>query len=373
MRAGGPVLLALPLLTGCFTPPDDPLEVDELGYDNAFLNTEDVVVRPVPYEGLACPDGNPSTVYAVYPKNPAGPLPMVVVFHSGSFDYVVAPVADDPLYGDHYAPEDRLSADWANRKVFETLGMLEGDGSEANLGTVPAALADAGTFALYPANCWGDAWHNEQGYQLNAEVDGFYRNGRALAWAVLGMASPDATTAANWRSALGLETFPVEVDTSSVGLVGLGDGGRAVLEVLRRAQKVPSVVGSSSALPPIRGAIVDSACDNYYPIASQPALYPGEVEGLSRIFPSDYQGDIGYWSFNRYLQDTGVPGTLQVYWSSNDPDLPSQCLDSLNTLHAANTFGGRFTLVDTGRVEHVYLNGQDIPAREAVNRMLTGG
>lgn len=362
------MLLAL-VSIGCFTPEDDPLVVDRLDFANPYTTSEAVVLQPIEYGGLSCPDGAPSTAYAVYRTDLDAPAPMVLVLHPGSFDYVVDPVPEDPLFGSHYAGEDRLTADWANRKVFETMGLLDAESEDTSLGTVAAALADAGTFALYPANCWGDLWHNEQGYAVNAEEDAFYRNGRALAWSLLGMASPDATTAAGWRAALGLETFPIEVDTATVGIVGLGEGGRGAMELARRAQRVASVTGSSSALPPLRGVVVDSTCDNYYPVSTDTARYPAEIEGLSRIYPGE--ADIGWYSYQRYLQDTGLPGqSFQVYWSSNDPEVPASCMEGLQIQYANNRFGDAFLLVDTGRPEHGYLNGDLDAARAAVNRML---
>ena len=91
--------------------------------------------------------------------------------------------------------------------------------------SLPAALADAGAFTMYPANCWGDLWHNEYGYSVNDPAEGFTRNGRYLAWVMSAIASPDAATAVYWQGELGRDNLPIQLDFSSVALVGLGGGG----------------------------------------------------------------------------------------------------------------------------------------------------
>ncbi len=362
---------ALLLLSGCFTPEAPELTVSELSYQTAYTTSDDIVLRPFTYDGLLCPDGTSATFYALYRTGLTGPAPLVVAFHGGSFDYVVAPVAEDPLYGPHYADDDRLTGDWANRRVFQTLGLLSPDPTEVSLGTLPAALAEAGTVTIYPANCWGDLWHNEFGYERNAEDEYISRNGRALAWAMVALASADVPTAELWRSAFGFDDIPVEIDTASgVYMVGVAEGGRALMEVLRREQLVTSLEGASSVMPTVRGMIVDAMIDNLSPVVRDYASYPGLNDGIARIYPDDYTGNIGWWSLASYLDQRGLEGTLQVYWSSNDPQVPAGTLASLESIYATNPYGSRFFMEDNGLQQHGYLNGDAALAGQAVDRML---
>ena len=66
---------------------------------------------------------------------------------------------DDPLQGYHYYLESRLTQAWSVNKVWETIGVFPGliDASEHNLGTLSAALTNAGVAQIYPANCFGDS------------------------------------------------------------------------------------------------------------------------------------------------------------------------------------------------------------------------
>ena len=205
---------------GCFSPQPEAFDVETLSFENAFTENDDIVIQPYEYTGLVCPDGSAATFYTVYREGLTEAAPLVILFHSGAFDYVIDPNTDDPLRGDHYRDESRLDGQWANQKIFETLGLVPGDGTEENLGALPAALADAGAFTLYPSNCWGDLWHNEYGYSVNDPSEGFTRNGRYLAWVMSAIASPDPATAVYWQAELGLNDLPIPLDFSSVSLVG---------------------------------------------------------------------------------------------------------------------------------------------------------
>ena len=58
--------------------------------------------------------------------------------------------------------------DLAAHAIRHALGKVPAlDPAEVNDGTLPAALANSGAFTLYPANCWGDLWHNEDYYSPN--------------------------------------------------------------------------------------------------------------------------------------------------------------------------------------------------------------
>jgi hypothetical protein len=380
-------LAPLALLVACFTPAAEKPLFDELGFENPLVNSPDVVLRPFTWDELRCPDGAPATMYAVYRSGLAEPAPVVVVFHAGALDYRTATPADavpdtaaaddtatDAADGTHYAGEDRLNAAWAGRKVFETFGMLPGAGAdpaEVNLGAIPAALADAGAFALYPANCWGDLWHNEDGYTPNDwSLDGFHRQGRFIAWAATRIMSRDAEERATWRARFGLESLPVPLqgdgagETPTVSFVGLGDGGRAVAELYRRAVEAPD-----PNFPAVKRILLDSTMDNLAPIATNPAQYPELAGALERIFFEDVGGDIGRYSLSRWYAESGRPtAPLEFVWSSEDPQLPDVTVEGVEALGTSRP--SLVTVTNTGELAHVLLNDEETPAREAVDRLL---
>jgi hypothetical protein len=254
------------------------------------------------------------------------------------------------------------------QKIFETLGLLPGDGTEENLGTLPAALADAGAFTLYPANCWGDLWHNEYGYSVNDPQEGFTRNGRYLAWVMSAIASPDPATAVYWQAELGLNDLPIPLDFSSVALVGLGDGGRAIPELFRRSQTVNTSSPASAALPVIRGVIVDSTIDNLYPLVAQPTVFPEIYEGLSRIYSTTLNSDIGAYSLGRWYPERGLAYPLEIAWSSADPQVPDDSV--YNLLLLPTSYPTYASAKDYGEAKHVFLNSNIMDARAAVRTML---
>jgi hypothetical protein len=376
-------------LGGCFTPAAEKPTFDTLAFENPLVQSTDVVLEPFHWDELRCPDGEPATLYAVYRTGLAEPAPVVVFFHAGALDFVRAGVTattDTDTAADtaedasavtdaaHYAGEDRLTSAWAGRKVFETFGMLPGeaeDPAEVNLGALPAALADAGAFTLYPANCWGDLWHNEDGYTPNDWAqDGFHRQGRFMAWAATRIMSRDAEERATWRARFGLDQLAVPLqgdgdgETPTVSLVGLGEGGRAVAELYRRVVEAPD-----PNFPQVKRILVDSAMDNVFPIVANSAQYPELSDALDRIFYEDFGGDIGRYSLGRWYSEAGRPvAPLEFVWSSEDPQLPDVTLDSLRT--AASTRASLMTITDTGEIAHVLLNDEDLPARDAVGRLL---
>lgn len=379
---GGPLIAPLLLLAaGCFTPAPDPIEFETLRFQNEHTRSEDIVLRPMTYDQLLCPDEEPATFYAVYREGLAEAAPIVVFFHAGAFDYVPTP---DPLYpteGAHYAGEDQLSAEWAADKVFETFGLLPGVSttpSETNTGALAAALADAGAFTLYPANCWGDLWHNEDSFMPNdwGADGGVHRQGRFFAWMMTRFASTD--DGATWRERFGLDTLDVPLQSGTVWFVGLGEGGRAVVELYRREEQL-----GDYDLPNVGGVLVDSTPDNLYPMVSNPSAFAEQVDGLERIFTDqttvgangepyfETTNDIGRYSLARWIpeQDArgGLDHTVELWWSSQDPRVPDETLSGLVALDSTYT---TLITMDTQEPVHVQLNDDIVEAREAVDRLL---
>ena len=57
------------------------------------------------------------------------------------------------------------------------------DPSENNTGALATALLDANVVQLYPANCWGDLWHNQADEtDNNYDLESFNRSGRTFAY-----------------------------------------------------------------------------------------------------------------------------------------------------------------------------------------------
>lgn len=367
--------MRVPLLTllvaGCFSPAGEPLEFETLPFENDHTLFPDIVLRPFSFDELRCPDGEPSVFYAVYREGLTEPAPIVLFFHAGAFDYVNTPDPQNPLAGAGYADERRFTAEWAGNKVFETFGLLPGealDPAEINDGTLPAALANAGAFTLYPANCWGDLWHNEDYYSPNDwDADGsIHRQGRFLAWWMTRIASTDATTATEWRARYGLDTLTVPLDASGVYVVGLGEGGRAAAELLRRVRDA-----GDAEMPPIKGIIMDSTMDKLYQLTTDDARFGALHTGLKRIFPEEFDGvapdDIGQYSLDRWIGERGLTSSLQITWSSADPQVPDETLQDLIARQPA--WPELMTVTDVGTTGHVFLNNDMSAARRAVDTM----
>lgn len=385
---------------GCFTPMADPLEVETVAFQNDFTRRTDLVIQPFHYAGLTCPDGQQATFYAVYASTLTEPAPIVVFFHSGAFDYVKARAdgvvpAFDSDGAVHYSGDNRFSSEWAANKVFETLGLLDGldpdevEPTEHNDGALPAALADAGAFTLYPANCWGDLWHNETGPRNNNwELDGgVHRDGRYLAWVMSSIANSDAELAAAKRTELGLDTLPIPLDASGVYLVGLGDGGRAAGE-LRIREKLKDVPNQHAA--PVKGIVVDSTMDVLTRLTRDDATYSEINDGLARIYPDhvdddgdgQIEGDLDSTNGNTrddipvnvyvyslwHASKDGLTYPLGVWYSSADPLLPPESVSDLLALQPANA--AYMTVTDYGTTDHTILNQDPEEAERAVTLLL---
>lgn len=388
------------LAFGCFTPMPDPFVVEKVHFENDYTQRDDLVLQPFHYAGLTCPDGGPATFYAVYPETLDTAAPIVIFFHSGAFDYV-EPRADGlvPAFDSdsavHFQGQDRFSSDWAADKVFETLGLLDGldesqlSENETNLGILPAKLADAGTFTMYPANCWGDLWHNESGPRNNNwELDGgVHRNGRYLAWVMTAIANPDPEVANAKLQDLGLDTLPIALDFSGVYIVGLGEGGRAAGEL--RIRDLLNDVPNQNATA-IKGIVMDSTMDVFSRIVKDDATFHDINDGLARIYPdhNDDDGDgliegdlnslagntrddidpnIYIYSQSQAVYRGGLTYPLGVWYSSVDTLVPAETLTDLIKLQPDNPF---MTVTDYATEDHTILNRDETEADRAVSLLL---
>jgi len=121
-------------------------------------------------------------------------------------------------------------------------------------------------------NCWGDLWHNRSGVADNYyRCDGFVREGRTLAeFAYLHTvrAFPPGNPVA----------MPVKAQPDRVFMIGLGEGSRAVAELLKLED------GGTPSYP-VAGLVVDSPEDDlsgYYAPSGDASLNAVKT-GLDRI------------------------------------------------------------------------------------------
>lgn len=271
MAAGAP---------GCWKAEFAQLPTEALAYSPTNIDVPaGWLVTPIEVP-LTCPDGEFSRYYILYPEEATQPLPVAVVYASGAFDYVYAADPQDPLGGAHYATPSRLSRDWSVLQIFTTLGMypvtVEGETQE---GTLIARLVESGIAVILPGNCWGDLYHNAQGAQDNQFTDPngdyYFRNGRLSAeWAFKFLVDPVFT--AQQRVEL-----PITPDPLRVYAIGLGEGGRAVGELLNL-----DIDGDAAPDYHPVAVMVDSMVEDLTPWYADPARYATIVSGLNRIFPA---------------------------------------------------------------------------------------
>lgn len=314
-----------------------------------------------PFEvNLRCPDGANARFYMLYPESatPDGaPMPAAVLYHSGSFDFVYAPEAGDPLGGTHFTSPSRLGSEFAIRQLFSTLGMYPDlYEQEQHDGLVATALADAGVAVMLPTNCWGDLWSNKSGGADNDfPQDLFDRQGLAAAeWAFRFLVDP------LFASAFDVD-LPVAVDPAEVYLIGLGEGGRAVAGVLSTDNDEDGVPDYSVA-----GALVDSPPDDLRVFFDDPGLYSSTVEGLDRIFPEGAlrtaPGSI--WA-------APLPPNMAYVYPGEETVYPNKVHDAGAAAVAAHPNGWVYESPNPG---HVVLNGgTDLGlARAAVEYLVSG-
>lgn len=369
------VLLVASLL-GCFKPWGELAQLDftDVPFDSPLVASTDARIRTLE-TGLPCPDGGTARFYAVYRGDAEGPVPLALGFHSGAFDYELDPTAaiDSPLYGATWRAESRLSRDWADRMVWESLGMYPGTvlASEDNQGAMSAALVDRGVAQLWPANCWADLWHNEEGFQDNdTSLEGFSRNGRTFAWWMVRLAYEEGFADIQGVS------LPFEV-SDELHLLGLGDGGRAVVELL-----------THEGMPAVRGALVDSTPDLLSPYLDPQNDLDGEALGLTRLWPTEESLEAidagSLLAIARGQVDPPPPATragldglgayalperLALVWSAADPRQPQA-----TTAETAAVLAERpgTWVMDTRQRGHVFSNADAAAAGALVDYLLTG-
>ncbi len=350
------ILLASIALTACWTP-YEPVEFEQVPFQNNHVLTDQGVVTT--YElSLFCPDGNRARFYTVHDPTVEGPRPIALVLHSSAFDYVTNPVSLSPLAGAHYAARyddtHRLERDWGVMKVWETLGMHpQVESVEQNTGTLPAALLDAGAVAFYPINCWGDLWHNTEDYTNDLTTDFFPRWGGTVAnW--MGRLIEDSEFAT-----LQNISFDFEAEAGGIHLIGLGDGARGVVSILKSVQG-----------PTLASVFVDSPIDDLSYWANE-AGFEDEAAGLRRIFNyTETAPDWNAWTLKALINQGFADGArVGLALSKADPRVPFP-QDSFNNLIASVNNHEEGLVLEATEATHVQTNSNLERATQVVNFLL---
>jgi hypothetical protein len=348
-------LLVLALLQGCWKPLSDEAALDfsALPYQADGLVATDAIVS-AHETSLACPDGEAARFFLAWKESAPTPAPLAVVLHSGAFDFVYEPDPAAPLDGDHYQGSSRLTRTWSSSKAWETFGLTAQpvDPSEQNSGALVAALVDQGALVMVPGNCWGDLWRNEEAVQDgDYQTDGFDRNGRAMAWWMIRLIG-DGGFASNQDFAP-----PIQANIAQLYLLGLGDGGRGVAELMRQPQ-----------LPAVAGVLVDGSPDRAQAFLDDPQ-WADEAEGLARIYPGEALDDVDGTSIAALAEEGELPERTAFIWSDGDPRLPQEAIEPTAALLEDLGIGW---VHNTRAARHVATNSDPALAAQAVSYLFTG-
>ncbi len=247
-------LLALPLLTACWTGlPGEDFDLTRTPFGNFYIDRADATLAVRTADGYTCPDGTEARIYFVDPAGEAAePRPLAVLFAGRNFDYINA-------QGEHQAADDRLTTEWAAAEVEALLGLRDEAAEVTGLhaGAWAGHLLQRGFSLAVPANCWGDLWHGRGDNDFAGED--FLRYGAYFA--------SDTVRLAQARP-------PVADDRLLV--IGLGEGGRAVTELILDGVEIDAVA-------------IDSSPDWLAPVVNDTAANRAYVQGLLRI----YAGEVG--------------------------------------------------------------------------------
>lgn len=327
-------LLSVGLL-GCYKDFQDLAEINlqDIPFENPDLEAVGAQVSTFTAD-LDCPDGEPATFFAVYPVN-STPSRIAIVFHSGAFDY------QDFTEEVGFHSPSRMNQQWAREKVWDTLGMNTQtmDPSEINTGALATALLDANVVQLYPANCWGDLWHNQaEATDNNYDLESFNRSGRTFAyWMTQLIQNPNFPGVSDFQIA---QPF----DTSEIYWIGLGNGSRAIAELLHLGVTPPT------------GILLDAPLGSLQPYREEADSFVEHNKALDRIFIEDctagiLESDPSYrdYCFDAFVDGDGDGEPVGEDCNDNDPNIsstatpdidPSECLPKETNIEGIYTING---------------------------------
>lgn len=369
-------LLPLLILTGCWKIDATVLAEETVPLNPAVGAPDGWVVEGFETE-LLCPDKEPARFYMVFPEEarrvsedePSPALPVAILFHSGSFDYVLQPEAANPIaqtsFQQSVGAEKRLTSAWSFTRIFATLGLYPNyDPVEVHAGTLPAALAEKGIAMMLPGNCWGDLWHNRSSLvDNNYEADFFFRNGRTMAefsWKYLTEEFPPGNP---------LE-LPIEIDTERIYLVGLGEGSRAVTELLN----ITDTVDGETVFPyrSAAAAVVDSPIDDLTPFyVNDSEAFISIRSGLNRIFVGG-EAVVGNGTLAN-IPNPAFPNRMALLFSEVDSRIPAggltAAIDRMNTMSSSRS---NLWIHQSVEPQHV-LSNADVVLSKAIADYLVEG
>jgi hypothetical protein len=239
-------------------------------------------------------------------------------------------------------------------KVWETIGMHPRvESTETNTGALPAALADAGVVAFYPINCWGDLWHNTELRTNDLAAEYFPRWGGTFAtWMSRLVQDPEFATLQ------GIE-FDFEVSDSGLHLIGLGDGARGIISVLK-----------GGYVPRIAGIFVDSPMDDLSYWAEGDS-FGEEAIGLQRIFNyTTAAPDWNAWTLKALVNQGHADGAkVAMAYSETDPRVPYP-EQSFNDMVVSINAHEQGLLLKSSEPAHVLSNKDPAMALQVVNFLL---
>ena len=360
-------LFSVSLLIGCWKESSELPQVDtnKIPFENSELQQESVYISVLD-SNLTCPDGQQAPIFVVYPETEE-PLSVAVIFHSN-------PVAFISNFEQSNAQlPDRLSAQWVENKLWETLGLSKNpqDLYEKNQGFLAVALAEAGFIQIYPGNCWGDYWHSDPNTFPNAEslsitvnqedtanptqpeFGEFTRYGRTQAVQVI-----DALSDTVLAEEIGLNFLRnIQLNSADQHWIGLGEGGRAILELLSD--------GATNTMP--TSVFLDSVPLNLQPYMESPQAFPLEYGTISNVFIDESGAPISDLTSFSWSTVT-FPSRVALLWSNGDSKMPHATIEgAVQNLSAAELWQE-----DQNQSGHIFINRDIDLARRAVQFMKTG-
>lgn len=375
-----PFNLIVFLLTGCWHSLENApkIQSDAQPFFHDALERDDIVVSEYK-TSLICPDNQPASIFVVYPQNSEindtaaiSSEEVAIIFHSGALAYQTSYQIDLRII-----PE-RLTSEWSKNKIWETLGMslYPTDSNERNFGDLAVTLANQGWIQVYPANCWGDQWHNntsdDSAWPQRANAESYISTEEDLE-------ESDETSIYGNISRNGLrmveevmiQTYePLEQVNSIIPeklaerlqsapkhWIGLGDGGRAIAELLLLDQYSDLGYTPSSI-------IFDSTPMNMSPYLENEDTFVNAYNAIVNIYnlsasEPELQRNPDEYAWDKIASDHW-PENYGLFWSSGDTQFPiqtlqpfAQSLDSGNQVEEnAPTF-----VYDTTQFGHIFING----------------